>query len=89
MKVYSIDKNGYINSIKDVGVKYKLQENDIQGEPLFGINHHYETGELKPKTQEELKNDEIAELNNWLDLRRNIDHPDKATKQARLLELLG
>ncbi len=44
-------------------------------------------------TQEELcatkTQQEITELNTWLDLRRNIEHPDKATKQARLLELLG
>lgn len=32
---------------------------------------------------------EVNELNAWLDLYRNVDHPDKATKQARLLELLG
>jgi len=39
--------------------------------------------------QEQLNQQEITELNNWLDLRRNIEHPDKAAKQARLLELLA
>lgn len=38
--------------------------------------------------QEQLNQQEIQELNTWLDLRRNIEHPDKETKQARLLELL-
>lgn len=39
--------------------------------------------------EQQIVNEEIQELNAWLDLRRNIEHPDKASKQARLLELLG
>jgi len=39
--------------------------------------------------QNKLIQEEIKELNNWLDLRRNIEHPEKETKQARLLDLIG
>ncbi len=87
--VYTIDKDGYITSVSELGEKYILGHSDIEGKPNFEINHHHETGLERPLTKEQLNQQEIQELNNWLDLRRNIDHPDKATKQARLLELLG
>lgn len=89
MKVYTIDSDGYIINPKSVGLKCELGPNDVKGEPPFEINHHHLTGLQRPKTQEQLDEEEIQELNNWLDLRRNIEHPDKANKQARLLELLG
>ena len=89
MEVYTIDNNGYIVAIKRVGNKYILQDNDIQGVPEYNLGQHHETGLEMPKTQAQLDAEEINELNNWLDLRRNIDHPDKSAKQARLLELLG
>ena len=87
--VYKIDKDGYIIAINSLGSKYILEDNDIEGVPNFEIGKHYQTGLDRPKTQAQLETEEIQELNNWLDLRRNIEHPDKASKQARLLELLG
>lgn len=89
MKVYTLDKDGYIVSKGDFGKDYILGNNDIEGEAPYPNNHHYLTGLERPLTQEQLNQQEINELNNWLDLRRNIEHPEKAAKQARLLELLG
>lgn len=89
MLIYTIDKDGYIVSSKNVGNKYSVGDFDFKGEAPFPNNHHHETGLERPKSQEQLNQEEIQELNNWLDLRRNIEHPEKATKQARLLELLG
>ena len=76
-------------AIANIYNHYIKNTNDIEGTPLYEVGYHHETGVKKPKTQEQLNSEEIAELNNWLDLRRNIEHPDKASKQARLLELLG
>jgi len=89
MNIYTLDNEGYIVSIKSVGKNYIMNSNDFEGEAPFKNNCHYITGLEKPKTQEQLNQEEINELNEWLDLRRNIEHPDKASKQARLLELLG
>lgn len=89
MNIYTIDNDGYIIGIKTVGENYILNNNDIIGIPKYGIYEHYQTGLKKPKSAEQIKEEEIAELNNWLDLRRNIEHPDKETKKTRLLELLG
>ena len=87
-QIYSIDSDGYINEIKTLLDHYVLNENDFIGGAPFPKNHHYVTGLEKPKTQEQLNANEIQELNQWLDLRRNVETPEKAVKQARLLELL-
>ncbi len=88
MKVYTTDKDGYIIGIKNVGDKYTLTSNDFNGDAPHPLNHHYKTGIERPLTQEQKDQQEIQELNAWLDLRRNIEHPEKAEKQARLTELL-
>jgi hypothetical protein len=89
MKIYTIDNDGYIVGNGNFGDKYVMNPNDIEGESPYPNNHHHETGLERPLTQEQLKQQEINDLNNWLDLRRNIDHPEKADKQAQLLKLLG
>lgn len=77
---------------KDVLVGYQLQENEefsLTGE-VGQIKQ--EDGTFIDDPQDLINqtiNNEITELNQWLDLRRNIEHSEKAVKQARLLELLG
>ena len=62
MNIYTLDKDGYIVGIKNVGSKYIKGPNDIEGEALFPINHHHETGLERPLTQEQLNQNRIQEL---------------------------
>jgi len=97
MEVYTIDDDGYITDIKDVGTDCEIAENDFIGEPPFKLNHHYETGLKRPLTTENIVEKEIQEISSWLEVRKNI--PDSAMtpeqvverndKYTRLLELLG
>lgn len=89
MEIYTIDKDGYIVGSKIVGKDCVLSEFDFNGKAPFVNGYHHITGVKKPKTKEQMNKEEVQELNQWLDLRRNVNHPDKAAKQARLLEILG
>lgn len=88
MKVYTIDNNGFIIGIKDVGKQYIMNPNDIKGEPTFKINHHYETGIKRPKTQEQLDNERILVLRQLISDKKLLDEPC-TEEQAELKTLLG
>jgi len=62
MKIYTIDNDGYISGIKNVGDKYIMNPNDIEGEAPFFINHHHKTGLERPLTQEQFNQQRIQEL---------------------------
>lgn len=73
------------------GLDLEAEYNYTQGTKMYGNKIEcelYRINSIEENNQMVISN-EIQELNQWLDLRRNIEHPDKAAKQARLLELLG
>ena len=41
MKIYTIDNDGFIVEVKNVGDKYIKNPNDFEGEAPFAINHHH------------------------------------------------
>jgi len=88
MKIYTIDNDGYITGIKDVGKKYIMNPNDFEGEAPHPINHHHETGLEKPKSQEQIDQERIAELKETIATNKLLDLP-VSTEQAELKTLLG
>jgi len=62
MKLYTIDTDGYITDIKDVGKKCFVGEKDFIGDAPFKINHHHVTGLERPKTQEQINSERTEEL---------------------------
>lgn len=94
MRVITLDNNR-ICEVKEMLPHYKLKENEMysslgeQGQVMNGDGTFSDYVPTQAELQAELDQKEIQELNSWLDLRRNIEHSDKAVKQARLLELLG
>jgi len=88
MKIYSIDENGFINEVKDVKSNYLIRENDFKGEPPHPTNHHHETGERKPLTQEQLQTNRMLELEKLIDRGQKVGD-DVTVYQEELKTLYG
>ena len=88
MKIYTIDKDGFIVGNKDVGNKYIMNPNDFEGEAPFAINHHFETGLERPKSQERIDSERIEELKELIANKQLLGDPC-TTEQDELRTLLG
>ena len=88
MKVYSIDSDGYITDIKNVGANCEIKGGDFKREPPFANNHHNITGLERPKSQEQINSERISELRQLIpDMQLLGD--DVTELQAEFRTLLG
>jgi hypothetical protein len=88
MKIYTIDNDGFIVGIKDVGNKYIMNPNDFEGEAPFPNNHHHLTGLERPKTQEQINAERITELKELI-TNKQLLGDSCSTEQDELRTLLG
>lgn len=88
MKVYTIDNDGYIVGIKDVGENCNLGQNDFKGEPKFKMGQHYLTGDDRPIPQEAIIAKEVEKLKEIIINKQIAGMPVEA-EQSQLRDLLA
>jgi len=88
MKIYTIDKDGYIVGISNLGKNYVKGSYDFEGEAPFAINHHHVTGIERPKSQEQINAERLPVLRQLISDKQLLGD-DCIDEQDELRNLLG